>query len=342
MDGMDDSITIVLESSELLSGICGVNDTNLKIMEDSLGGRIAARGNEIRLDSTDGNSLRRFRAMMSNLTALVRDGDIPTPEYVQALALIINNEDTPVCTHETAEPAADHLRNEVILIPQGFHRVYPRTKNQAEYIRGMRACDITFSIGPAGTGKTYLAVVMAVTSLKNKEVNRIVLTRPAVEAGEKLGFLPGDMQEKVDPYLRPLYDGLYDILGMDVAQRYIERSIIEIAPLAYMRGRTLDDSFIILDEAQNTTPEQMKMFLTRIGFSSKAVITGDVTQIDIGKSQESGLIAVQRILKGIAGISFLYLTRADIVRHPVVQRIVQAYEEEEERRVSATRTQSEQ
>ena len=186
--------------------------------------------------------------------------------------------------------------------------------------------DVTFGIGPAGTGKTYLAVVMAVSALKNKEVNRIVLTRPAVEAGEKLGFLPGDLQEKVNPYLRPLYDGLYDVLGIDTARRYMEKSIIEVAPLAYMRGRTLDDSFIILDEAQNTTPEQMKMFLTRIGFGSKAVVTGDVTQVDLPKEANSGLVEVQQILKGIEKISFQYLTQADVVRHPVVQKIVLAYE----------------
>ena len=196
-------------------------------------------------------------------------------------------------------------------------------------MQAMADNDIVFAIGPAGTGKTYLAVVMAVRALRNKEVQRIILVRPAVEAGEKLGFLPGDFIEKVNPYLRPLYDGLFDILGLDVTQRYMEKNIIEVAPLAYMRGRTLNDAFIILDEAQNTTPQQMKMFLTRLGFGSRAVITGDITQVDLPKEEFSGLIEIQKILKGIEGISFNYLNREDVVRHPLVQRIIDAYEEYE-------------
>ena len=314
------------------ANLYGPNDENILFLENHLNVRISGRGGELRLIGED-SEVQFSLALLTQLKAMADRGHRISPA------------DVAYCIGALQEGIAKDLGealNQVIQSTVRGRLIKAKTIGQCRYVQAIRKQDIVFGIGPAGTGKTYLAVVMAVTSLKNKEVNRIVLTRPAVEAGEKLGFLPGDMQEKVDPYLRPLYDGLYDILGMDVAQRYIERSIIEIAPLAYMRGRTLDDSFIILDEAQNTTPEQMKMFLTRIGFSSKAVITGDVTQIDIGKSQESGLIAVQRILKGIAGISFLYLTRADIVRHPVVQRIVQAYEEEEERRVSATRTQSEQ
>jgi phosphate starvation-inducible PhoH-like protein len=197
---------------------------------------------------------------------------------------------------------------------------------QYKYVKAIEKKDITFGIGPAGTGKTYLAVVMALKALKNKQVERIILTRPAVEAGEKLGFLPGDLQDKVDPYLRPLYDGLYDVLGLDMAQKYMERQIIEIAPLAYMRGRTLDDAFIILDEAQNTTPEQMKMFLTRIGFGSKAVVTGDITQVDLPKHSQSGLLKAESILSGIPEISFHHLTAQDVVRHPVVAKIIAAYE----------------
>ncbi len=204
-----------------------------------------------------------------------------------------------------------------------------KTLGQKKYVQAMEENDVVFAIGPAGTGKTYLAVVMAVRALKNKEVQRIVLVRPAVEAGEKLGFLPGDLIEKVNPYLRPLYDGLYDILGIDVAQRYMEKNIIEVAPLAYMRGRTLNDAFIILDEAQNTSPQQMKMFLTRLGFGSRAVITGDVTQVDLPKDDFSGLIEIQKILKGIDGMAFEYLNREDVVRHPLVQRIIEAYEEYE-------------
>ena len=214
-------------------------------------------------------------------------------------------------------------------------QIRPKTLGQYKYIKAIKDKDVIFGIGPAGTGKTYLAVVMAIRALRNKEVQKIILTRPAVEAGEKLGFLPGDLQDKVDPYLRPLYDGLYDLLGFELAQKYVEKGIIEIAPLAYMRGRTLDDSFIILDEAQNTTSEQMKMFLTRIGFGSKAVITGDITQVDLPKNTQSGLVLVQDILQGIPEISFQYLTRSDVVRHPVVGKIIAAYEkyqEVEERR----------
>jgi phosphate starvation-inducible PhoH-like protein len=201
-----------------------------------------------------------------------------------------------------------------------------KTVGQKKYLQAMMENDIVFAIGPAGTGKTYLAVVMAVRALRNKEVSRIVLVRPAVEAGEKLGFLPGDFIEKVNPYLRPLYDGLFDVLGVDVAQRHMEKNIIEIVPLAFMRGRTLNDAFIILDEAQNTTPQQMKMFLTRLGFGSKAVITGDITQVDLPREFFSGLIEIQKILKGIPGISFQYLSKEDVVRHPLVQRIIDAYE----------------
>jgi len=201
-----------------------------------------------------------------------------------------------------------------------------KTLGQKKYVQSMIRDDVVFGIGPAGTGKTYLAVVMAVRALRNKEVERIMLVRPAVEAGEKLGFLPGDFIEKINPYLRPLYDGLFDILGVDMTQRYLEKNIIEIAPLAYMRGRTLNDAFIILDEAQNTTPQQMKMFLTRLGFGSKAVITGDITQVDLPKEEYSGLIEIQKILGKVRGVSFEYLRKEDIIRHPLVQKIIDAYE----------------
>lgn len=211
-------------------------------------------------------------------------------------------------------------------------QIRAKTIGQYRYVKAIEQKDITFGIGPAGTGKTYLAVVMALKALKNKQVERIVLTRPAVEAGEKLGFLPGDLQDKVDPYLRPLYDALYDVLGLDMAQKYMERQIIEIAPLAYMRGRTLEDAFIILDEAQNTTPEQMKMFLTRIGFGSKAVVTGDITQVDLPKHSQSGLLRAEEILQEIDEISFHHLTAQDVVRHPVVARIIAAYERAESQR----------
>ena len=204
--------------------------------------------------------------------------------------------------------------------------IHPKTLGQKEYLSAIRANSITFGVGPAGTGKTYLAVAMAVKAFKSKDVSRIILTRPAVEAGEKLGFLPGDLQNKVDPYLRPLYDGLFDLLGAETFQKLVEKQAIEVAPLAYMRGRTLDDAFIILDEAQNTTPEQMKMFLTRMGVGSKVVVTGDVTQVDLPEKTRSGLVDALHILKGIDGIAQVYLTEKDVVRHRLVQQIVKAYE----------------
>jgi phosphate starvation-inducible PhoH-like protein len=214
-----------------------------------------------------------------------------------------------------------------MITPRG-KQIKPKTIGQKKYVEQIKTHDIVFAIGPAGTGKTYLAVVMAIKALRNKDVERLVLTRPAVEAGEKLGFLPGDLQDKVDPYLRPLYDSLYDILGVDNTLKYLEKNTIEIAPLAYMRGRTLEDSFIILDEAQNTTPEQMKMFLTRLGFGSKAVITGDVTQTDLPRGQASGLIHALAVLKGIKGLGIHTMTGEDIVRHPLVEEIIKAYEVE--------------
>ena len=218
------------------------------------------------------------------------------------------------------------LYDEVLQVNFKGREIKVKTLGQKYYVEAIKSSDIVFSIGPAGTGKTYLAMVMAVKSLLNNNANRIVLTRPAIEAGEQLGFLPGDLQDKVDPYLRPLYDALYDILGPEKVSEYLEKDIIEVAPLAYMRGRTLDDSFVILDEAQNTSPEQMKMFLTRIGFNSHAVITGDITQIDLPRSSNSGLIQVRKILKGIKGIEFVYLTNRDVVRHELVKDIIKAYE----------------
>lgn len=220
----------------------------------------------------------------------------------------------------------DSLTSEVVAVTARGKKIFPRTLGQKIYIDAIKTKGLTFGIGPAGTGKTYLAVALAVAALQAKEVNRLILTRPAVEAGEKLGFLPGDLQEKVDPYLRPIYDALYDIMGVDLFQKYLERGTIEIAPLAYMRGRTLDDSFIILDEAQNTTPEQMMMFLTRMGFGSKMVVTGDVTQIDLPKGSISGLAEVSNIFKGLPGISVVTLSDRDVVRHELVQLIIRAYE----------------
>ncbi|MGI6144691.1 MAG: PhoH family protein [Peptococcia bacterium] len=303
-------------SNQEAAVLYGLQDENLKFLESHLGAKIVARGGNIQISGSE-EDVELVSEVFNQLIKLIRAGNnisIPDLNYcIQAV------------TAGKGGRLTEAL-NQVIQVTARGKQIKPKTIGQYQYVQAIKANDVTFGIGPAGTGKTYLAVVMAVSALKNKEVNRIVLTRPAVEAGEKLGFLPGDLQEKVNPYLRPLYDGLYDVLGIDTARRYMEKSIIEVAPLAYMRGRTLDDSFIILDEAQNTTPEQMKMFLTRIGFGSKAVVTGDVTQVDLPKEANSGLVEVQQILKGIEKISFQYLTQADVVRHPVVQKIVLAYE----------------
>ena len=299
------------------AALYGLQDENLRFLESHLSAKIVARGGEI---SFYGNpeEVELAHAVFSSILDMIRTGrQVAIPDINYCLRVVQEGTDSNL---------AETL-NETLQTTARGKQIKAKTIGQYKYVKAIKAHDIIFGVGPAGTGKTYLAVVMAVSALKNKEVNRIILTRPAVEAGEKLGFLPGDLQEKVNPYLRPLYDGLYDVLGIDTAQRYVDKSIIEIAPLAYMRGRTLDDSFIILDEAQNTTPEQMKMFLTRIGFGSKAVVTGDVTQVDLPKVSNSGLVVVQKILKGIKGISFQYLTQADVVRHPVVQRIINAYEE---------------
>jgi len=312
--GKETSFTIGNQEAAVLYGL---QDENLKFLESHLGAKIVARGGDIAI-SGNTEDVELAAVVFGQLIDLIKAGNVITiPDINYCLQAVMEGKN-----HNLTE-----LLNQVIIATTRGKQIKAKTVGQYNYVQAIKSHDIVFGIGPAGTGKTYLAVVLAVAALKNKEVNRIILTRPAVEAGEKLGFLPGDMQDKVDPYLRPLYDGLYDVLGIETAQRYMDKSVIEIAPLAYMRGRTLDDSFIILDEAQNTTPEQMKMFLTRIGFGSKAVITGDVTQVDLPRKSNSGLVVVQRILKGVKGVSFQYLTQADVVRHPVVQRIIMAYEE---------------
>ena len=307
---MDDSITIVLDNRDVLSGVCGANDGNLKVIEGSLGGRIATRGNEIRLEGTDDSGVRRFKALMDNLITLVQKGENPSPEYIRALV----GSDMPI-----EEDAFIH-------IPNGFRRVYPRSRNQAAYIRGMGKYDICFGIGPAGTGKTYLAIAQALSLVLSKKIRKLVLTRPVVEAGESLGFLPGDLAQKINPYLRPLHDAMEALIPYDLIHRMEETRAIEIAPLAYMRGRSLNDCVVILDEAQNTTKEQMKMFLTRIGEGGRAVITGDITQIDLPRRGDSGLLDAVSLLSGIEGLCFSYLHTVDVVRNPLVKKIIQAYE----------------
>jgi phosphate starvation-inducible PhoH-like protein len=309
---------MVIDSNTDAVTLFGQQDENLQLIADKTNAHIAARGNEVFISGTEEN-VKVVQEVIKQIIDLIHGS-------VVINASTINYVIDQVKSNGREQNIAKLLTEVIYYTPRG-KQIKPKTIGQRNYVNAIRKHDIVFGIGPAGTGKTYLAVVMAIIALKNKEVNRIVLVRPAVEAGEKLGFLPGDLQEKVNPYLRPLYDGLYDILGMETAQKYMERTTIEVAPLAYMRGRTLDDSFIILDEAQNTTPQQMKMFLTRIGFGSKAVITGDVTQVDLPKGDYSGLIEAQKILRNVEGISFQYLSEADVVRHPLVQKIILAYEE---------------
>ena len=310
---MDDSITIVLDDRDILSGVCGANDGNLKVIEGSLGGRIAARGNEIRLEGADDDGVRRFKTLMDNLITMVREGENPSPEYVRSLT----------GSELNAEEDA------IIHIPHGFGRVYPRSRNQGAYIRNMRKYDISFGIGPAGTGKTYLAVAQALSLVLSKKMRKLILTRPVVEAGESLGFLPGDLAQKISPYLRPLYDAMEALIPCEIIHRMEENRTIEIAPLAYMRGRSLNNCAVILDEAQNTTREQMKMFLTRIGEGARAVITGDITQIDLPRRNDSGLLHAVSVLSGVEGLCFSYLHTADVVRNPLVKKIIQAYEKHE-------------
>ena len=326
---MEDSVTIVLDSGDLLSGICGANDGNLKVMEGSLGGRIAARGNEIRLEGADEAGVRRFKTMMDNLIGVVRDGETPSREYVEALAGTYDAESALSSEGDRVEggDAADPIRDAAIQIPHGFRRVYPRSKGQAAYIQGMRSCDVAFCVGPAGTGKTFLAVAEALRLVLSKTLRKLVLTRPVVEAGENLGFLPGDLAQKINPYLRPLYDAMESMVPFETLRRMEENRTIEIAPLAYMRGRSLNDCAVILDEAQNTTKEQMKMFLTRIGTGARAVITGDATQIDLPRRGESGLLHAVEILRNVEGLHFSFLHTADVVRNPLIKKIIQAYDE---------------
>lgn len=309
---------VVLEDIGAAAEIFGRNDENLALIERVLGVRVVVRGEELVILGNP-EQVTLAEEVFNQLQDFYRAGNrLTLHEINYALKSVKAGE----------RDALSRLAADISLVTFRGKQIKPKTLGQKLYLEAIKKHDVVFSIGPAGTGKTYLAVVMAIRALRGKEVQRLVLTRPAVEAGEKLGFLPGDLQEKVDPYLRPLYDALYDVLGMENTLKYLERNIIEIAPLAYMRGRTLDDAFIILDEAQNTTVEQMKMFLTRLGFGSKAIITGDITQIDLPRGQVPGLVHAQKVLEGVRGIAFQYFSGEDIVRHPLVQDIIRAYEEE--------------
>ena len=317
-------ITLQPEDNVRLANLCGALDENIKQIETALEVNINRRGSTFNISGKLDNT-RMAAQMIENF--YVRAKKPLELEDVQ-LGLVEIDKLKPEDVSSTAMPVLMTRRGDL----------HGRTPRQVSYLQQIQDHDITFGIGPAGTGKTYLAVASAVDAMTRDRVKRIVLVRPAVEAGEKLGFLPGDLNQKVDPYLRPLYDALYDLAGYDTVNKMFERGAIEVAPLAYMRGRTLNQSFIILDEAQNTTPEQMKMFLTRIGFGTKAVITGDVTQIDLQRHQKSGLVEAQKILKDVKGIAMTHFLSADVVRHPLVQKIINAYEDYELKQTETSRS----
>ena len=315
-------LTFSSTNNERLINLCGVLDENLKQIESAFDVIISRRGAHFRLHGP----ISQTNLAVSALKKFYEESDNYLDiEQIQLGLVEIRNTASPSITMNP-DRVAEKLSSTPLQLLTRRGNIQGRTVRQTDYLYQIREHDVTFGIGPAGTGKTYLAVACAVDALERELVGRIILVRPAVEAGERLGFLPGDMVQKVDPYLRPLYDALYDLMGFEKVNRYFEKSTIEIAPLAFMRGRTLNQSFIILDEAQNTTPEQMKMFLTRIGFGSKAVITGDITQIDLPRHQKSGLVEAEQVLKRVSGIAFTHFKTDDVVRHPLVQRIVDAYE----------------
>ncbi len=309
--------------SKIMPVLFGEFDKNIRLIESELTVQIISREGVFKIIGEEENAEKAFE-VLTNLETVAENSDELTEQDIRyAVAM----------AQDGIKYNAAELGDNYVCITASGKPIRAKTVGQKKYIELIRENTVVFGIGPAGTGKTYLAVAMAVDAFRKKQVSRIVLTRPAVEAGEKLGFLPGDLQNKVDPYLRPLYDALSDMLGAEGFQKYLEKGLIEVAPLAYMRGRTLDDAFIILDEAQNTTPEQMKMFLTRIGFSSKAIITGDITQIDLPDGKRSGLREAEKILRDIDGLRFIRLTSKDVVRHPLVQKIINAYEKHEQKNI---------
>ena len=320
---------ISIERLEQAVNIFGSFDENIRLLEQEFSVTVVNRDGELRVEGEPEDTMLACKAIQALLTLSSRGEAIGEQNVRYVIGLVRSGKESQIT----------ELTGDVLCISAKGRPIKPKTIGQKEYIKSVLKNTVTIGVGPAGTGKTYLAVAMAVKAFKAKDVSRIVLTRPAVEAGEKLGFLPGDLQQKVDPYLRPLYDGLFDMLGAETYERLVEKQIIEVAPLAYMRGRTLDDSFIILDEAQNTTPAQMKMFLTRIGFGSKAVITGDATQKDLAPDAASGLDIALKVLRNVEEIGICELTSQDVVRHPVVQKIVKAYEDYEKRagKTSGTR-----
>ena len=310
-------LLLTLENMELYASLFGMNDRNLAVLEQELSVALSLRGNELHIQGEE-EAVAHTEEVIRRLLPMIKRGDMPEPARIRyMIALVKNGQGDQI----------EEILDDVVAITHRGRKIRCKTLGQRSYIASIRKHELTLAIGPAGTGKTYLAMAMAVAALKNREVERIVLTRPAVEAGERLGFLPGDMTQKVDPYLRPLYDALYEMMGTDSYQRLVERGTLEVAPLAFMRGRTLSDAFIILDEAQNTTTEQMKMFLTRLGENSRCVVTGDSTQVDLPRGKMSGLQEAVEVLKDVPGIGIIHLGSEDVVRHELVQKIVRAYDE---------------
>ena len=313
---MKEVVKLEAYNIEQLVNLSGVKDENLEVLEDHFQVAISLRGDEMTLVGEKENLEKTKKVIFSLLKLIVSGVSISRRDVVYAQKLVEKDKLDQLF----------ELYHIKIARTYNGKLIYPKTLGQKSYYYALKNNDVVFGVGPAGTGKTYLAVVFAVAALKNNEVKKIILTRPAVEAGESLGFLPGDLKEKVDPYLRPLYDALHDMLGVEQTEKLIEKGVIEIAPLAYMRGRTLEDAYVILDEAQNTTDNQMKMFLTRLGFRSKMIVTGDISQIDLPRNTTSGLVRALNILEGVKGISFIHLSAMDVVRHPVVQRIIERYD----------------
>ncbi len=314
-------LAVALKDPESIQELFGANDDNLAVFEELLGIRIYLQGNQIYIDAADASSRGQLEELLAQLQEHIRLGNPPNPDLIRAVH-------GSLATGRTE--SVDLLKDTMVVVPNGLGKTFARSRNQAHYLQAIEQHDLVFGIGPAGTGKTYLAVALALKAVLGRNRRKLILTRPVVEAGENLGFLPGDLEQKISPYLRPLYDAMESLVPVETIRRMEENRTLEIAPLAYMRGRTLSDCFIILDEAQNTTKEQMKMFLTRIGEGSKAVVTGDITQIDLPRRQNSGLLNVIQVLEKIREIRFVFLGEEDVVRHPLVRKIVRAYQDHEQ------------